>query len=76
MGLKSRGGIPSSEQQFRTDGRHLMLLEVEQLIYGSLKGGRTTQTICTTVQSNLNRDTDPPGSMVAGSWSTGLGEQS
>lgn len=35
MGLKSRGEIPTSEQQFRTEGRHLMLLKVEQLIYGS-----------------------------------------
>lgn len=38
--------------------------------------GRTTQTICTTVQSSLDSDTDPPGCMVAGSWKTGLREQS
>lgn len=46
------------------------------MIYGNLKGVRTTKAICTTAQSSLDRDTDPPVRVVAESWSTAVGEHS
>ena len=42
--------------------------------YNSLNGKKTTQTILATALHILDRDVSPLEPVVAGSWSTGIGE--